>query len=472
MKIGLKPSKGPKKTISTTEFIIAALVFLFLETFLLYNFVVGPRMEASAKSRMDLAERRAVLDNYRYIKTSEDVLYDQLEEVKAQVDLAEIRIPPVLYNEDISAMIGRISGEHNVSIESVSFLERRLIDPAEYIASAGGGLSAGGYATERLHDKNVPMGAAMQNEDMNPLNGGDSASAYRDTITSAGGDGLSGTAGGDIPPDADGGAATELNLPNALVPMSALYDDAPISEKTLGVQGVQINFTSEFHTARPFIQAFENDERLVRIKSVSIARIQEGELKGVLNLEFVSLLSLPGQQYPGLPVEGPPYAAGKDSLFGKYGGFIEDNADPTILLLSDEDDVDPDFYLVLKASSSNETKVSYGIYPRVETELRSNVNNAVRAKLAINGDGEQFEYVWSLASYQKSEKRKLAAVNGKLRIKVLSCQRIGDDDNVAILFDIDNNTDLPFEITVVNDDVLTPRFHLGMTKGIVNVIEK
>jgi len=142
------------------------------------------------------------------------------------------------------------------------------------------------------------------------------------------------------------------------------------------------------------------------------------------------------------------------------------------LLLSEDEDIDPDFYIVLKASSSNETKVSYGVYPRVETELRSNVNNAIRAKLTISGDEDQFEYVYSLASYQKSEKRKLPATGGTIRLKILSCQRIGDNDNVSILLDIDNNTDMPFEIVVVNDDVLSPRFHIGLTKGNVNVVTR
>jgi hypothetical protein len=209
----------------------------------------------------------------------------------------------------------------------------------------------------------------------------------------------------------------------------------------------------------------------------------EGELKGVLSLEFAALSPTAESNYPGLYSPGATggaigggtgneSGAAKDSLFGKYNGFIEDNADPTILLLSGDDDLDPDFYIVLKASTSNETKVSYGVYPRVETELRSNVNNAVRAKLTVGGDEDQFDYVYSLASYQKSEKRKLAAADGKLRLKVLSCQRVGDNDNVAILLDVDNNTGLPFEIVVVNDDVLTPRFHIGVTKGSVNVVTK
>jgi len=255
---------------------------------------------------------------------------------------------------------------------------------------------------------------------------------------------------------------------------SALYDDGITSGRTLSVQGVQISFRSEFHTIGPFLKFLEEGERLARVKNVSVSRIQESELKGVVNLEYVSLSPDAERGYPGLYAAGAPGAGGgaKSSLFEKYAGYVEEGADPTILLLSEEEDIDPDFYMVIKASSSNETKVGYGVYPRVETEVRSNVNNAVRAKLTIEGDEEQFEYIYSLASQQKSERRKLGAEGGKLRMKILSCPRTGENDAVAVLLDVENNTALPLEITVVNDDVLNPRFHVGIVTANVSVANR
>lgn len=264
-----------------------------------------------------------------------------------------------------------------------------------------------------------------------------------------------------------------IRSPDTEARLSALPKEgltAQPSAKTLSLQGVQISFSAEFHTVGPFLNLFEDGGRKVRIKNVSVTRVQEGEVHCVLNLEYAALSPTAEQELPVIDAEGAP--AGKDSLFRRYPGFIEDNIDPTILLLSEDENYDPDFYIVLRASASNETKVSYGVYPRVETELRSNVNNAVRAKLTINGDDEQFDYVYTLGSYQRSETRKLSAEGGVLRLKILSCQRMGDNDNVAVLLDVDNNTDLPFEIIVVNDDVLSPRFHPGIIKGDVNIVTR
>jgi len=439
-----KNTGGSGKTIPAMEFIIAAAVLLLLEAFLFFNFFVGPGMSGANAARDELYARRAALQRYRADKLDTAGLANQLADLEKRIGEAEEKLPQALHNEDISIMIGHFSAVNNITIDSISFQERQLVSPSEYLLPGGitGGL-AGGAAAPVYAQGADAYGVNPASAGVNPANTG-------------------------VNPSNAG-----VNPANAGLRQSALYDEAPQAGRGLSLQGVQVSFSSEFHTVGPFLKSFEDSGRKIRVKNVSITRVQEGELKGVINLEYASLSANAEQNFPGMN-EAPQLDAGrlKDSLFNKYSGFIEDNVDPTILLLSEDDDFDPDFYILLKASTSNETKVSYGIYPRVETELRSNVNNAVRAKLTISGDEEQFEYVYSLASYQKSERRTLTAADGKLRLKVLSCQRIGDNDNVAILLDVDNETDLPFEIIVVNDDVLSPRFHLGITKGNVNVAVK
>ena len=486
-----KTAVDSARAIPMAEFVIAALVLLLLEAFLFYHFFTGPRITAASETRTELDARRVALANYRNDKLGAESLNDQLNDLLSQIDMAEKKLPPALHNEDIAAMIGQYSRIHNITLESVSFQERQLVNPSEYVVAPDDDSGSGA-------GNSSAAGSGAGGSDNAFANAG--ADPYADPYANAEANGF-----------ADEIAKTDSNVnsnPNANVNAgiytiedsglialgnalpSVSYDGAA-SAKTLSLQSVQINFTSEFHTAGAFIKSFEESERRVRIRSASFARVQEGELKGVLNLEYAALspdaeristdleggdssadISSSGDSPTSVSPSVVSSADEKESLFGKYNGFIEDDADPTILLLSGEDDIDPDFYIVLKSSSSNETKVSYGVYPRVETELRSNVNNAVRAKLTIGGDEEQFEYTYTLASNEMSEKRKLAAADGKLRLKVLSCQRVGDNDNVSILLDIENNTDLPFDIIVINDDVLSPRLHIGITKGNVNVVDK
>lgn len=409
------------KSMSLTEFLLVVTVLLLLEAFLFYHFLVAPQVSAVFTAQRELIDRRVALENFKNVRDDSSGLSAELESLQAQIAEAAAQLPAALHNEDISITIGQYAEAKNIMLDSVTFQERQLVNPMEYAAtSASDADSAFGSASARL-----AVGSAQsQNADI-------------------------------------------------VARQSALFIDNPGGSRTLSLQGVQVNFHSEFYTVGPFLKLFEDGERKVRVRGVTLSRIQEGELKGVLNLEYASIAPSAEQYSPGLYVsDANDVGGGKDSLFSKYNGYVEEGADPTILLLSADDDVDPDFYIVLKASTSNETKVSYGVYPRVETEVRSNVNNAVRAKLSISGDENQFDYTYSLASFQKSEKRKLAIPGGKLRVKVLSSQRMNDDDAVAVLLDVDNNTDYPLDITLVNDDVLNPRFHLGNVKGQVNVVEK
>jgi len=411
-----KNSGKSTHAIPAAEFYLAAAILLLFEAFMLFSFFVKPNMDGASAAREELYTSRADLQRYRADSFDTAGLAGQLDNLETRIGELEMMLPQALHNEDISIMLGRFSHDANIIIDSISFQERQHVAPADYITRIAGGA-----------DASVSFTASSQ-----PYGASSSETGH-----------------------------------------SALFDDGYHTGGSLSLQGVQVGFRSEFIAIGPFLNLFETSDRMARIKNVTLTRVQEGELKGLLNLEFASLSPDAEFFYPGMNTPGAFEDVGiKDSLFNKYHGFVEDNVDPTILLLSEDEDIDPDFYIVLKASSSNETKVSYGVYPRVETELRSNINNAIRAKLSISGDSDQFDYVYSLASYQKNEKRTLSAEDGKLRVKILSCQRIGDNDNVAILLDVENNTALPLEIIVVNDDVLNPRFHEGIIKGDVSVVKR
>ena len=237
--------------------------------------------------------------------------------------------------------------------------------------------------------------------------------------------------------------------------------------ENLTLQEVQIHFNSEYHTFGQFLKAFEEGEQKIRIKNVSVTRVKEGVLKGIVNLEYVILGTSMEKDLTG--VYPSPNFEPKESVFQKYEGYIEEGIDPTILLISSDDDVDPNFYMIVNAAASNDTKVTLGVFPRTETEIYFNANNAVQTKLVITGDENQFQYSYSLGSATKTEKRKLDVVDGKLRMDIITHPRSDDKDKVSILLSVENNTEIPLDIRVRNDDVLQPRFNLGKTTGQVSV---
>jgi len=79
------------------------------------------------------------------------------------------------------------------------------------------------------------------------------------------------------------------------------------------------------------------------------------------------------------------------------------------------------------------------------------------------------EYTWSLGGETRNETRRVDVREGKIRLDVISHPRENDQDKVAILVDVENNTQIPLEIRVRNDDVLSPRVNLGTTKGQVTL---
>jgi hypothetical protein len=480
--------EGRGSRISNAEFVVAAAVLLLLEGVLLANFAVIPLKKAADAERERLAGYAAAQSEYEASRQNAEQRQAYLDELNGRMVEQEALLPAAIHNEDISLKIGAYARAHNITLESVAFSQRELANPREYADAAG-------------------AAAASAQVSVAGADGADGAAA----AGSAGGAGLSGGAAGAGSPasggeaggaaGAEAGAAAAGGQPAAVSGQGAI--ESAIAEadrianglggvsvqaraqaagtaggssggssggaKTMSVQGVQVSFVSEAHTIAEFLKAIAGGESNARIKSMSATREQEGVIKGLLSLEYVSLSAGAEAAESGL-YEPQPHGA-KDSLFQKYEGYVEEGVDPTILLVSADDDTDPNFYMILNPATSNDTKITLGVFPRTETAVYFNANNAARAKLAISGDAEQLEYSYALGSGSRSEKRRLELSDGKIRLDVISHPQSDEDDKVAVLLDVENNTGLPLEIRVRNDDVLNPRFHLGATSGDVSVKE-
>jgi hypothetical protein len=401
-------------------------------------------MRAANRARADLALASTLLSEVTQSKLNASDRQAALDDLKAQIASLETALPPALHNEDISISIGEYARANNITLESVAFPGRQLVDPAEYAAQSAG---VGAASDADGGGGSAALGGAT-------ASGGGALGTVSEAVAAANADLVSG-AGGD----------TDLSR-------SALIGDGAKQNRTLSLQGAQVSFNSEFHTAGAFLRAFEQSARKVRVKSVSLSRVQEGVLKGVVSLEYAALTTDSERGASGL-YPAPQKGEAKSSLFSRYNGYVEDGVDPTILLFSSDEDIDPNFFMNINPSTSNDTKVMLGVYPRMETAIYYNANNAVRAKLTITGDADQFEYTYALGPQtSKSEKRRLEVVEGKLRLKVLSHPRANDEDKVAILLDVENNTAIPLEIQVYNDDAVKPRFNRGTMTGTVEVTAK
>ncbi|MDR1060744.1 MAG: hypothetical protein LBL83_05960 [Clostridiales bacterium] len=461
---GSRAGRGSR--MSSAEFVVAAAVLLLLEGVLLANFMVMPFKRDADDERKRLDGYVAEQNVYEANKQNAEQRQAYLAELNGRLAEQEALLPAALHNEDISLKIGEYARAHNIAVESVAFSQRELASPREYAAVAGVASAAGGGGSAEA--------------------GGDAAAAAAVGAQGAaadGADGAAAAAGGQSAAAAGSGqGAVESALADADKIVNGLGGlsgqqqggaagaaGASGAAKTMSVQGVQVSFVSEAHTIAEFLKAIGDGESNARIKSLSAAREQEGVIKGLLALEYVSLSASAEADESGL--YGPQPHGAKDSLFQKYEGYVEEGVDPTILLVSSDDDTDPNFYMILNPATSNDTKMTLGVFPRTETAVYFNANNAARAKLTVSGDADQLEYSYALGSGIRSEKRRLELVDGKIRLDVISHPRSDEDDRVAVLLDVENNTGLPLEIRVRNDDVLNPRFHLGATSGDVSTAE-
>ena len=90
--------------------------------------------------------------------------------------------------------------------------------------------------------------------------------------------------------------------------------------------------------------------------------------------------------------------------------------------------------------------------------------------MTISGGNGLYAYKYSLGTFNVDSSRQTEIKDGKIRLEVLVQSRRSDDDNVGLILDLANNTDVPVEITVKGDDLSNPRFIIGNTVG--NVIVK
>jgi type IV pilus assembly protein PilO len=435
--------KNPKKgyKVSRTDFAVAAVVLILLEAVLLVNFLIMPIKRHADETSVILKSYRDLSDRLASNIANSAEQERTLSALALRISEAETELPPLIHNEDISLMIGEFANTHNIAVEAVVFAARAAIAPDSYISSAGSMALANSGSQVK---SGINNGAA---DDLNSPNAG--------VISLNAGDIAAGSNGA-------GGAEVTGNGANSL----GSGDNAG-GTKSLIIQEVQVNFSSEFHTAGTFIKEFEESRQKVKVKNVSLTRIREGDLRGVLNLEYIALT---GDAETGAAGHfTAPAIEGKESIFLKYKGYVEDDADPTVILQQGDIDVEPDFYMVINSAAENDTKIRFGVYPRPETEIYYNVNNAVKGKLTISGDENELSYTYTIGTSSRTERRRLDITDGTILINVISRPRANEDDKVAILMDVENNTSLPLEIKVRNDDVMLPRFNLGVRTGQVTV---
>jgi Tfp pilus assembly protein PilO len=238
---------------------------------------------------------------------------------------------------------------------------------------------------------------------------------------------------------------------------------APSAAPTFINQDITLSFTGSYPQIYSFLTDVEKNLRKVAVKGISLQKNQEGQLTGQMKLSFVSYWDVDGQQPYTMEV---PQIPGKDSPFTPYLGYSESavKGSPVVKPV-----VQPDFTMMVNGYLNNADKVVLYQYPKADTTVSADDNGIIKANMTLNGSDSGFTYSYTVGKNTKTSQGSIKVRDGKIRLEVLVQKRSSEQDKIAVVLDVANNTSLPFEIAVSGDEPQNPRFRLGKTAGSIIV---
>lgn len=237
---------------------------------------------------------------------------------------------------------------------------------------------------------------------------------------------------------------------------------ATASGPVVVTQQISIGFSGNYSSIYGFIDALEKNVRKVYVNEISLSKSDSSVINGTMKLSFISYLEDSGNK----PfIMDTQEIKGRLDLFKPYSGYAAGGSE----IVNTQPQSGRDFYMIINTYLDNAQKIILGEYPKTETEIYSNSNGIVNSKLVLKGNNSKYTYSYSIGDSIKAGQGEITVVNGAIRLDVVSKPRKSGDDKVAVVLDVDNQTGVPLEITVSNDDKALPRFRLGNKTGEVKL---
>lgn len=222
-----------------------------------------------------------------------------------------------------------------------------------------------------------------------------------------------------------------------------------------------VNVSGSYGQLHKFLTDYEEQTRKVFFRSASLSRDSDGGLNGTLELLIFSVgTENEPVDYPGYPYDAPA-PEGKEDPFAAFA--LANGGKTGAAEVSDTQD----FYVILNTYDDNASKIYLGKYPASGVQLTSDENRNVQASLTLTQSGQTYRYTYTLGGRSRSGSFAPAEGQSALTVSVLSRERKNSDDKVGMTLSVKNETDLPVNVRVSNDDEQSPRFQLGTTSGSV-----
>ncbi len=405
MKTGFNIIK-PQIGLTKREFALITLLLVAVMGYLLVTYLIQPVFNNYTAGKDSLEQSKAILSNLKASYDKKSEMESQLKEIEGKLQELTVQIPPYMSQEEAILLLDSLSAKDMLTVQMISFDNPGAVP--SLVAPA-------------------------------------SQTAAADTTAQA------------APATQAAPAATPA------APTTTPAAPAAPAVPTLVNQDISLSFTGSYPQIYSFLSDIEKNLRKVAVKGISLQKNQEGQLTGQMKISFVSYWDAAGQQPYSMEV---PPVHGKDSPFTPYLGFSESatKGSPVVKPV-----VKPDFSMMLNGYLNNADKAILYQYPNADTTVSADANEIITAKITLDGNENEFTYSYTVGSNTKTAQGSIKVRDGKIRLEVSVQKRTSEQDKVAVVLDVSNNTPVPFEIMVNGDDRQNPRFKLGKTTGSVIV---
>lgn len=427
--INKKPSKSLKLGVSKRDFILLSILILGLEVYGIYNLFLSSKLQVYNKLKTRYAGDQTIAENFEKDMTQKSKYLDNLKLLDFKLSELSKELPLEIAQEDIVVFLNNLANASKLNIDGLIFSPISTVTKQDF---AAGKISS----NEATNKGKVTTPSSVRND----INNSKSAASSTNKGSIANGSKIK-----------------------------------PASNMVL-VEDVDIAFMGNYGALYNFINSLEQSDQRIIVQEVGMVRGNGGLLKGELKIRYVGYTDAENVDVHTLVI---PSISGKTSPFLPYPGFA-DLASVSSIPASASNPIqaqdsapvkayNPDFFILINTYDDSAPKIIMRDYIKNGSEIYSNINANVRAKLTISGDQDSMTYSYSLGGTTENKTAKLLLEGGKIQLDVISKARKNEQDKVGLTLDVDNKTNYPLEITVENDDKQAPRFSLGTQSGNVTV---
>lgn len=191
------------------------------------------------------------------------------------------------------------------------------------------------------------------------------------------------------------------------------------------------------------------------------------EEDGLINTSFVlTMYALEGESIPKIDVEFDPVEVGNPIPFNSPNVDIDLKEEEAVEYPTDGRE---DLFITIKPQDADGFAQTIGLVgnPTKSSYVETDENAAQAANLRVYE--ENGEYYWNYDIGGTFKGRQAFDLGSIIEIVVYSSERINANDRVTMNATINNQTDIPVIISVIDEDKATPRFNLVSTEGEVIV---